>query len=125
METDICIRIRSTLSVLVVDWLDACTTLLGLYDASRSLRCACSGRSSRDNLFRCWSVRLERSVPDAFTLMDLEMIDQPSLRMSYIGYDDRPVKARFSFTKAGRIADMRCNSAPMYSTPTSVKLSAP
>jgi hypothetical protein len=118
---------------VVVDWLDACRArrlddLLDLYDASGSLRCACSGPfiyQGRDNLFRYWLVRLERSVPHAFTLMDLEMIDEPSLRMSYIGYDGRPVEARFSFTNAGKIADMRCNAAPMYSTATSVKLPAP
>jgi hypothetical protein len=118
---------------VVVDWLDACRArrlndLLDLYDTNGSLRCACSEPfiyQGRDDLFRYWSVRLERSVPHAFSLMDLEISDESSIRMSYLGYDGRPVEARFSFTNTGRIADMRCIAAATSSTTTSVMLPTP
>jgi hypothetical protein len=118
---------------VVVDWLDAARArrlndLLDLYDPNGSLRCACSEPficQGRDDLFRYWSVRLERSVPHAFSLMNLEISDEPSIRMSYISYDGRPVEARFTFTNTGRIADMRCIVAPTYSTAASVMLPAP
>ena len=104
---------------IAIDWLDACRArrlddLLDLFDIRGSIQCVCSGPfiyRGRDSLARYWSSRLEKAVPHAFELIDLSPGDngaQCRIDVSYVGYDGKPVDARFEFTKAGKIADMVC-----------------
>jgi hypothetical protein len=103
---------------VVVDWLDACRArrlndLLDLYDAKASFRCACEGLyQGRDELTRYWSTRLERAVPQAFSLIDLAPDDdgvKPGIVLDYVAYDGTQVCMRFQFTKTGKIAASFCS----------------
>ncbi len=107
---------------VVVDWLDSCRArtlddLLDLYDARGSLECACAGPyiyQGREDIARYWSPRLKKAVPHAFALTDVmpaNSNDRPCVVLDYVGYDGKPVRARFLFTKAGKIAQTVC--APM------------
>ena len=102
---------------VVTDWLDACkerrlNDLLALYDANASLRCACEGfYQGREEVARYWSPRLERAVPQAFTINDLAPDGdgvRPGVALDYLAYDGTPVLIRFQFTMAGRIAASVC-----------------
>ena len=105
---------------VVVDWLDACRArtlddLLDLYDARGSLECACAGPyiyQGRDDIARYWSPRLAKAVPHAFALTDVAPAnnnDRPCVVLDYVGYDGKPVRVRFLFTKAGKIAQTVCS----------------
>src|SRR5262245_35444070 len=102
---------------VVVDWLDACRArclddLLYLYDTRATLRCTCEGvYQGRDDLVQYWSTRLEKAVAQAFSLTDLAFDndgDEPSIVLDYIAYNGKPVRIRFQFTKAGKIAETVC-----------------
>jgi hypothetical protein len=104
---------------VVVDWLDACRersldNLLNLYDARGSLACKCAGPyiyQGREDIARYWSPRLEKAVPHAFDLTELtpaDTNDRPCVVLDYVGYDGKPVRVRFLFTKAGKIAQSVC-----------------
>ena len=104
---------------VVVDWLDSCRAqdldeLLDLYDARGSLECACARPyiyQGRKDIARYWSTRLEKAVPHAFSLIELEPTgsdDRPSIVLDYVAHDGEPVRARFEFTKAGKIAQTVC-----------------
>lgn len=111
---------------VVVDWLDACRArcldgLLNLYDAEASLQCACGGPyiyQGREDLARYWSPRLEQAVPHAFSLTELVpdgTDDRPGVMLDYVGYDGKPIRIRFRFTKAGRIGKTVCGPLQSYS----------
>jgi hypothetical protein len=111
---------------LVVDWLDSCRTrslgnLLELYDARGSLSCACAGPyiyQGREDIARYWSPRLEKAVPHAFSLSELTPAhsnDRPCVLLDHVGYDGKPVRVRFLFTKTGKIAQTVCT--PVTPTP--------
>ena len=111
---------------VVVDWLDACRArcldgLLNLYDAGASLQCACDGPyiyQGREDLARYWSPRLEKAVPHAFSLTDLLPDDtdgKPGVVLDYVGYDGKPVRIRFRFTKTGKISQTVCGPLRLYS----------
>ena len=102
---------------VVIDWLDACkerrlNDLLDLYDAKASFRCACEGvYQGREELTRYWATRLERAVPNAFSLTDLAPDDngvKPGIALDYVAYDGTPVHIRFQFTTSGKIAASVC-----------------
>jgi hypothetical protein len=104
---------------VVVDWLDACRArnldgLLNLYDAKASLQCACDGPyiyQGHEDLARYWSPRLQKAVPHAFGLTELfpdNSDDRPGVVLDYVGYDGKPVRIRFRFTKVGKIAQTVC-----------------
>jgi len=104
---------------LAVDWLDCCKarsleSLLELYDARGSLSCACAGPyiyQGREDIARYWSPRLEKAVPHAFSLTELtpaDSNDKPCVVLDHVGYDGKPVRVRFLFTKAGKIAQTVC-----------------
>lgn len=104
---------------VVVDWLDSCRArnldeLLDLYDARGSLECACGGPyiyQGREDITRYWSMRLEKAVPHAFSLIELVPTgsdERPCIVLDYVAYDGKPVRTRFEFTKAGKIARTAC-----------------
>jgi hypothetical protein len=102
---------------VVVDWLDACRArrlddVLNLYDERASLRCACEGSyHGRDDLTRYWSKRLAGAVKQAFSLTDLALDndgDKPGVVLDYVAYNGKPVRIRFRFTQAGKIAESVC-----------------
>jgi hypothetical protein len=104
---------------VVVDWLDSCRArslenLLDLYDTRGSLSCACAGPyiyQGREDIARYWSPRLEKAVPHAFSLTELtpaDVNDRPCIVLDYVAYDGKPVRVRFLFTKAGKIAQTAC-----------------
>jgi hypothetical protein len=108
---------------VVVDWLDLCRAhcldgLLNLHDARASLQCACDGPyiyQGHEDLARYWSPRLQKAVPHAFSLIELfpdNTDDSPGVVLDYIGYDGKPVRIRFRFTKDGKIARTVC--APLH-----------
>ena len=103
---------------VVVDWVDACKArrlhdLLDLYDAKASFRCACEGLyQGRDELTHYWLTRLERAVPHAFSLTDVAPDEdgvKPGIVLDYVAYDGAPVRMRFQFTEAGKIAASFCS----------------
>jgi hypothetical protein len=105
---------------VVVDWLDFCRArrlddVLDLYDARGSLECTCAGPyiyQGREDIARYWSSRLEKAVPHAFALTELAPAnsnDRPCVVLDYIGYNGKPVRMRFLFTKAGKIAQTVCS----------------
>jgi SnoaL-like domain len=103
---------------VVVDWLDACrerrlNDLLALYDDQASVRCACEGLfEGREGLTNYWSTRLERAVPQAFTLTHVVPDEdgvEPGIALDYVAYNGTPVHIRFRFTKAGKIAASVCS----------------
>jgi hypothetical protein len=104
---------------VVVDWLDSCLArsldnLLDLYDARGSLSCTCAGPymyQGREDIARYWAPRLENAVPHAFSLTELTPADsneRPGVVLEYVGCDGKPVRVRFLFTKAGKVARTAC-----------------
>lgn len=105
---------------VVVDWLDSCRArtlddLLDLYDARGSVECTCAGPyiyRGREDIARYWSPRLAKAVPHAFALVDVAPTndnDRPCVVLDYVGYDGKQVRARFLFTRAGKIAQTVCS----------------
>lgn len=102
---------------VVVDWLDACRArrlddLLKLYDERASLRCACEGNyCGHRDVARYWSTRLPRAIGRAFSLTDLALDGdgcEPRVVLDYVAYNGKPVRIRFQFTEAGKIAETVC-----------------
>ncbi len=99
---------------VVVDWLDACRNgnleqLLDAYAPDAGLECACEGVSisGRAALAAYWQPKLAAFAPAAFGIEEIAP-DGDGVLLDYLNFEGSPVRIRFVFDAAGKIARTRC-----------------
>lgn len=100
---------------VVVDWLDACRTrdlnmLLDLYAEEARLECKCDGtkiHSGRTELDSYWRPRLDGPAAVAFDLDAIAPVAD-GVMLDYRSHEGKPVRIHFSFDRAGKIVQTRC-----------------
>jgi len=99
---------------IIVDWLDACregrlAALVDLYDDKAIVDC-CQGGTFRGRLGveKYWRSKLTHPANSAFEV-DALFPETDGVCLDYRAYDGRPVRTRFTFTKAGKICHTACS----------------